>query len=305
MTPAEKRIKDQIDRWLVSLDLHLQYVDLNDLAYNRVQPWPVHDRPTRLILDLAKQKTLELKAAMESRSGAGDSKFAESLELMAFLANLIGSQHVQRFIPLADPERAPSPTLNVASNVPAAQPSQVAAPAAPAPVAAKPPTPSPQVIAPAAPVARSAPQPAPQSEAKPAKPVASPEPTVTSATMAPTIIMPHNTPAAAAAAKKPVSDDDATREMPRPQRAKATAPPPAAKPAAKPDAKKPAGKTEPPNDIQLQIITDAVRLLNWGRPWHELAEAIARMADRPPVGEIRRILRAHRADIERRAAQPQ
>jgi hypothetical protein len=115
--------------------------------------------------------------------------------------------------------------------------------------------------------------------------------------MAPTVIMPQKP----AAAKKPV-DDDSTREMPKPP-IKAVAAPvaPAAKPAPKPDARKP-GKDEVPNDLQLQIITDAVRLINWGRPWHELAEAIARMADRPSVGELRRILRTHRAEIERRAA---
>jgi hypothetical protein len=35
----------------------------------------------------------------------GDSKFSESLELMAFLANLVGIQHIQRFVPLADPAK--------------------------------------------------------------------------------------------------------------------------------------------------------------------------------------------------------
>jgi hypothetical protein len=269
MTPAEKRIKDQIDRWLVSLDLHLQYVDLNDLAYNRVQPWPVHDRPTRLVLDLAKQKTLELKAALDARMSAGDGKFAESLELMAFLANLIGSQHVQRFIPLADPERA-APGI------------------APAPIAQPAPTPAP----PPPPVV-AAPAPAP----KPA-----PEPTITSATMAPTVIMPPKP----VVAKKPVDpsiDDNSTREMPKPPMKPAAAPIAApTKPAPKPEVRKPAAKEEIPNDLQLLIITDAVRLINWGRPWHELAEAIARMADRPSAGELRRILRTHRAEIERRAA---
>jgi hypothetical protein len=267
MTPAEKRIKDQIDRWLVSLDLHLQYVDLNDLAYNRVQPWPVHDRPTRLVLDLAKQKTLELKAALDARMGAGDGKFAESLELMAFLANLIGSQHVQRFIPLADPERA-APGI------------------APAPIAQPAPTPAP----PPPPPIVAAPAPAPL-------PRPAPEPTITSATMAPTVIMPPKP----AAAKKPI-DDDSTREMPKPPMKPAAAPVAApVKPAPKPEVRKPA-KEEVPNDLQLQIITDAVRLINWGRPWHELAEAIARMADRPSAGEVRRILKTHRAEIERRAA---
>jgi hypothetical protein len=46
-------------------------------------------------------------------------------------------------------------------------------------------------------------------------------------------------------------------------------------------------------------MADAVRLLSWGKPWHELAELIARMADRPPLAEIRKILRTHRATIEK------
>ena len=31
----------------------------------------------------------------------GDAKFAESLELMSFLTSLLGSEHIERFIPLA------------------------------------------------------------------------------------------------------------------------------------------------------------------------------------------------------------
>ena len=34
----------------------------------------------------------------------GDAKFSDSLELMTFLTNLVGSEHIERFIPLADPE---------------------------------------------------------------------------------------------------------------------------------------------------------------------------------------------------------
>jgi hypothetical protein len=41
-----------------------------------------------------------------------------------------------------------------------------------------------------------------------------------------------------------------------------------------------------------------VRLLQWGRKWHELGELIARLPQRPTVGETRRILRTHRARIE-------
>jgi hypothetical protein len=45
-----------------------------------------------------------------------------------------------------------------------------------------------------------------------------------------------------------------------------------------------------------------VRLLGWGRKWHELADAISRMAGRPPMAEIRRILREHKAAIDKQVA---
>ncbi|HKE96164.1 MAG TPA: hypothetical protein VKB34_17785, partial [Povalibacter sp.] len=105
MTPADRRITELIDKWLASIDLHLKYVELSDAAYARAQQWPKHDRPTRWVLEVARQKTLELKAHCETRQTMGDSRFAESLELMAFLANLVGIQHIQRFVPLADPAR--------------------------------------------------------------------------------------------------------------------------------------------------------------------------------------------------------
>jgi hypothetical protein len=285
MTPTEKRIKDQIDRWLTSLELHRQYLDLNDLAYNRIQPWPVHDRPTRLVLDLAKQKTLELKALLDSRLAMGDAKFADALELMAFLANLVGSQNLQRFIPLADPERQTAPLAS---------------------------PPAPQSLTETIEIKREPPKSHADSATviKPRAPVQPIAPTPTA-------------PPPSAQPDKAAADDDATREMPRPVRpshAHAAAPnkSDAVKAVAKSESRKPAGRPSPvrakpsgkpavakAGDLQSQIVIDAVRLLNWGRPWHELAETIARMADRPPIAEIRRVLRSNRADIERRAAEPQ
>src|SRR3990170_9114530 len=103
MTPADRRITELIDKWLTSIDLHLQYVELSDAAYARAQPWQQHDRPTRWVLEVARQKVLELQQHCAARQAMGDAKFSESLELMAFLANLVGIQHIQRFIPLADP----------------------------------------------------------------------------------------------------------------------------------------------------------------------------------------------------------
>jgi hypothetical protein len=46
------------------------------------------------------------------------------------------------------------------------------------------------------------------------------------------------------------------------------------------------------------VIADAVRLLGWGREWHELTEMITRLAERPPAAEIRRILKTYHAHID-------
>jgi hypothetical protein len=255
MTPADRRISELIDKWLVSIDLHLQYVELSDAAYARVQPWPKHDRPTRWVLEVGRQKLLELKAQCETRQAMGDSKFSESLELMSFLANLVGIQHISRFIPLADP--AQTNAAGTSQTVEIVQ------------------TP------------RAAP-------ARPARP----------------------------------SGDDTTREMPKlrtaapskiaapspppppPPRPAPSSPPPAAKKAdgAKPARAAPAQVPAPKGtavseELRTKIIADAVRLLKWGKQWHELGELIERIADRPPAGEVRKILRAHKGEIEEKAAQ--
>lgn len=57
-----------------------------------------------------------------------------------------------------------------------------------------------------------------------------------------------------------------------------------------------------PGTSDAQIFADAVRLLKWGRQWHELAEAIARIAGRPGVVEVRKTLRAHKSEIEKAVA---
>ena len=244
MTPADRRITELIDKWLASIDLHLKYVELSDAAYARVQAWPKHDRPTRWVLEVARQKILELKAQCETRQAMGDSKFCESLELMSFLANLVGIQHIQRFVPLADPSRT-EPVSSTTATVEIVQPPR----AAPAP-----------------------------------------------------------------AAKQRPSGDDTTREMPRIKATipvKPAAPPPAAaKPAARAATAAPA--RPPPAaaaknsgasaDVRGKIIADAIRLLKWGKSWHELAELIERIAERPPAAEIRKVLRANRTEIEEKAS---
>jgi hypothetical protein len=252
MTPADRRIGELIDKWLASIDLHLQYVELSDAAYARAQPWPKHDRPTRWVLEVARQKILELKQHCESRRAMGDSKFAEALELMSFLANLVGIQNIQRFVPLADPAR--EGTGNTAATIEA-----------------------PTIIKPAA----ATPQPRPPVE----------EPT---REMPRLKAAPPATPKVAAPSTVKAAPAKTSAPAPVQQRTAA------AKPAA---TKVEAAAKAIPADMKSKIIADAIRLLKWGKPWHELAELIGRIAERPPVAEIRKILRTHKSDIEAKATE--
>ena len=109
----------------------------------------------------------------------------------------------------------------------------------------------------------------------------------------------------------------ATREMPQFASTKRRAPPPVSTPqitrterralehapAARAAGKQPARITPPPqaDTAREQVIADAVRLVQWGRKWYELAELIARMADRPPLPEVRRILKDNKTAIEKKA----
>jgi hypothetical protein len=70
-----------------------------------------------------------------------------------------------------------------------------------------------------------------------------------------------------------------------------------------PPATPPAVESTAPQSPDAQVIADAVRLLKWGREWHELAPSIARMAGRPGIVEVRRLLRTHKAAIETAAGE--
>ncbi len=122
MSAADKRVADLLDRWLASLELHARYLDLDDAAYARVQDWPQHQRPTKWVVELARARLIELRRQLAERQARGDGAFAESLELMNFLGALLGMEHVERFIPLAEPQAARPP-------VPAPSPPPVPAPA--------------------------------------------------------------------------------------------------------------------------------------------------------------------------------
>jgi hypothetical protein len=45
-------------------------------------------------------------------------------------------------------------------------------------------------------------------------------------------------------------------------------------------------------------------LVQWGRKWYELPELIARMAGRPALPEVRRILKENKAAIDAKSAGP-
>ena len=235
-TPADQRLLELLEKWLKSLELHIRYSGLDTDSYWKIQPWPEHQRPSRWIIDLAKQKALALRGQIEDRIKMGDAKFSESLELMTFLANLIGSEHIERFIPLADSEN--------------------------------------------------------ERDLKAPPPASAPEP-----------------------AAKPAADSStATREMPEfahkrrapapvatSQVARAERKPGGAKPAPRATAKQPDKLAPDPAAARDQVIADAARLVQWGRKWYELAELIARMAGRPPLPEVRRILKDNKTAIEKKA----
>lgn len=247
-TPADQRLLDLLEKWLKSLDLHLRYASLDDDSYARVQPWVEHQRPTRWIIDLARQKTLSLKAQVEERVKMGDAKFSDALELMTFLANLVGSEHIERFIPLAEPqsERPLNPPLGAdAATV-------------------------------AVPIAVTGTREMPQFLARPSP---GQPPTLEASDQVARV---ERSPKAAA--PKPA--------LPKPAVPKAAAPDAAARKAGSPKAAAPKSAREPVSEaMRDQVLADAQRLLQWGRNWFELPELIARMADRPPLAEVRRILK--------------
>lgn len=202
MTPADERVLQLLQKWQKSLELHARYASLPEDQYWLVQPWPKHQRPTKWVIDLARQRLADLQNIVKTRLATADPSLSEALELISFLTNLVGSQHVERFVPVAEPERE----RQLEATAPAKS-------------------------------------------------------TGTSSTS--TMVKPGRTPAAKSRG---------------------------------------AGKSRPANDSAVTlVIKDAARLLSWGREWHELPEAIARIADRPDIAQVRQILRSKRSVIEQRA----
>jgi hypothetical protein len=250
-TPADQRLLELLEKWLKSLELHAKYSSLDDDSYWKIQPWVEHQRPSRWIIDLAMQKTVALRAHVQERVKTDDTKYSDSLELMIFLANLVGSEHIERFIPLAEPENERALTRE------------------------------------------------PLDEAPP------PAVSATATREMPKFLAPKRTP-------PPTS----TAQVARTERKAPVPPKTPAKPAIKPPVRparpggKPAGKITPaasserdgPSDVaRAQVIADAARLVQWGRKWYELPELIARMADRPSLPDVRRILKENKSAIDSKA----
>jgi hypothetical protein len=257
--PGEQpgQLEALLDRWQTSLDLHARYAALDDASYWRVQPWPKHERPQRWIIQLARKRILALKRVVAQRQTEGDRAFIEGIEIMGFLAALVGLTSVERFIPLvtAETERR---------DVPATRPALPAArPVADIPKARTPP------------VARERESAARTGEHK--------------RTAETTRQMPQLSPSRMLAAQRAAAPLE---------RAAPTAPAGKRRDPVRPATIKPRKPPSSVTQMEHLVIADAVRLLGWGKQWHELAEMIARLAERPAPSEIRRILRTYREQID-------
>jgi hypothetical protein len=279
-TPADERLLELLEKWLKSLELHIKYARLDSDSYWRVQPWPEHQRPSRWIIDLAAKKAAALKAQLRERIAQGDKNFSDSLELMTFLANLIGSEHIERFIPLAD--AANERELGRSADA----------------------------------QARAGTQAAHRAGVKSVEHLAASTGTTSITREMPKFAAAKRPAQKPAAARGAADSPAAARDMPQPAAAKRRAPQPVstahitrierrtveAAPA-RPSSRQPA-KLAPAQNAEVardQVIADAARLVQWGRKWHELAELIARMADRPSLPEVRRILKDNKTAVDKKS----
>jgi hypothetical protein len=268
-TPADQRLLELLDKWQKSLELHAKYSSLDDDSYWKIQPWAEHQRPSRWIIDVAMQKTLALRTQIEERVKMGDAKYSDSLELMIFLANLVGSEHIERFIPVADAaNERPLTAAPPASDAPATHP------------------------------------PAQGTGTTTTVAVAAVSTGATATREMPNFLAPKRTPPPSGTAqvarteRKPAAPAKPAGKPPGKQPARLGT---AAKPAR--GAKAPTGLEGPAEAAREQVIADAARLVQWGRKWYELPELIARMADRPSLPEVRRILKENKSAIEAKAGE--
>jgi hypothetical protein len=273
-TPADQRLLELLDKWQKSLELHAKYSSLDDDSYWKIQPWVEHQRPSRWIIDVAVQKTIALRAQIEERVKMGDAKYSDSLELMIFLANLVGSEHIERYIPLAEAENERPLT---------AEPPQAAASTAAAGATT--------TVTVAAGTGATATREMPKFlAAKRAPPPSGTEQVARTERKAP-----------ASAPAKPAAKPPSKHP---PRLGSAVKPAHPVRAAGKAAAKAVVGGPDGPWEVACaQVIADAARLVQWGRKWYELPELIARMADRPSLPEVRRILKENKSAIDAKAGE--
>jgi hypothetical protein len=124
----------------------------------------------------------------------------------------------------------------------------------------------------------------------PARPT--PRPAAPKSTTARTVTARPATPAARRASTAPAAQRSTPARSPPTVRQAAPAP------------RSPARPARLSEQVTKLIVADAVRMLEWGQEWPQLAGLIARMADRPSEREIWGVLSEHRAAIEARAKRP-
>jgi hypothetical protein len=260
-TPADQRLLELLEKWLKSLELHAKYSSLDDDSYWKIQPWTEHERPSRWIIDLAMQKTVALRTQVEERVKLGDARFSDSLELMIFLANLVGSEHIERFIPAADAQNERS-------------------------LAPDPPDDTARTPADAVTGTREMPKFLGSKRMPPAAGTAQVARTERKAAMPPK-------PAAKSVSKQPPRLGASVKAAPAQK--------PAGKSVPKSVPAEPSDRAGPTDAARAQVLADAARLVQWGRKWYELPELIARMADRPSLPEVRRILKENKSAMDEQA----
>jgi hypothetical protein len=278
-TPADQRLLELLEKWLKSLELHAKYSSLDDDSYWKIQPWVEHQRPSRWIIDLAMQKTVALRAHVQERVKTDDTKYSDSLELMIFLANLVGSEHIERFIPLAEPENERALTH---------EPLDDAAPPADSVTGT-----------------REMPKFSAAKRGSADEAVRPPAVSATATREMPKFLAPKRTPPPTSTAQ--VARTERKAPVPPKMPVKPAIKPPVrpARPTGKAASKTTAAATSerdgPSDDARAQVIADAARLVQWGRKWYELPELIARMADRPSLPDVRRILKENKSAIDSKA----
>jgi hypothetical protein len=257
--PGEQpgQLEALLERWQISLDLHARYAALDDTRYWHVQPWPKHERPQRWIIQLARKRIIALKRIVAQRQTEGDRAFIEGIEIMGFLATLVGLTSVERFIPLATHETERRDVL----------------------------------AAPPEPPSRAAAKESLSRTAENRKAVEAAARTGQHARTAETTRQMPALPGARMAVVRAPPPDKAAPEKSPPA-------PPRKRDPNRPATIKPKKLPASISQMEHVVIADAVRLLGWGRQWHELAEMIARLAERPAPSEIRRILRTYRDQID-------